>query len=172
MSFITTYTGGEFTPLTPRGEDVRIEDIAHALSMICRFTGHVARFYSVAEHCVNVSRLVPPQDALAGLLHDASEAYVADVSTPVKHSPQFTEYRVVEDRLLGVIFEKFGLPPEIPESVHRADKQTVLAEAAELFQTPPFWTEGHEPLPFPIVGHSPRVAERLYLERFKELTRC
>jgi len=167
---ITTYSGNLFWPLDPQPQDVTIEDVAHALSMLCRFTGHIARYYSVAEHCINVSRMVPRESALAGLLHDASEAYVADVSTPVKHSPDFAAYRQIEGRLLTVIFERFGLQPEVPEAVHIADRAIVLTEAAALFQTPPTWTEGHLPVDVPIVGLNPGEAERLYLERFRELT--
>lgn len=70
--WIATFTGGVFFPLAPRVEDVRISDIAHALSMLCRFAGHTRGFYSVAQHSVLVSRLCSQQDALWGLLHDAS----------------------------------------------------------------------------------------------------
>lgn len=111
----------------------------------------------------------PPEHALAGLLHDAAEAYVAAVSTPVKHSPAITAYRVIEDRIQRVVFEKFGLPPEIPKAVHVADKILVCAEATELFRSPP-WTAERKSAPFPITGLEPRAAEKLYLERFKELT--
>lgn len=168
---IGTFSGGWFFPLKPRVEDVRIEDIAHALSLICRFTGHVETHYSVAEHCVHVSRLVPAHDALAGLLHDAAEAYIADVSGPVKHDPRFKFYRDAEARLQSVIFERYGLPQEIPASVHRVDATIVAAEARVMFQSPPEWAGPRSALDRLIQGYGPRVAERVYLERFKELTR-
>src|ERR1017187_10636100 len=76
---ITTFSGIHFWPLLPNPADIRIEDIAHALSNQCRFAGHAREFYSVAEHSVRVSQLCPPEDALWGLLHDASEAYLTDV---------------------------------------------------------------------------------------------
>src|SRR5579885_2784587 len=82
--WIQTYCGVAFYPLDPRPEEILIEDIAHALSMLCRFTGHVKRFYSVAQHCVYVSHRCDPKDALWGLLHDAAEAYLNDISRPVK----------------------------------------------------------------------------------------
>src|SRR5271165_7548492 len=82
--WIQTYTGRVMYPLDPRPEEINIIDIAHALSNLCRFTGHVRTFYSVAEHSVRVSQHCDPKDALWGLLHDASEAYLADMSRPMK----------------------------------------------------------------------------------------
>jgi uncharacterized protein len=82
--WIQTYTGKQFWPLSPLPEDIVIEDIAHALSMQCRFGGHVRTFYSVAQHSVHVSLLVEPQYALWGLLHDAAEAYLVDLPRPIK----------------------------------------------------------------------------------------
>jgi hypothetical protein len=70
---ITTFSDVRFWPLLPNPDDIRIEDIAHALSNQCRFAGHAREFYSVAEHCVRVSQLCRPEEALWGLLHDASE---------------------------------------------------------------------------------------------------
>jgi hypothetical protein len=84
--WIQTYSGRQFWPLDPRVEDVHLEDIAHALSNVCRYTGHVREFYSVAEHSVHVSWSCEPEDALWGLLHDASEAYLADMARPVKQN--------------------------------------------------------------------------------------
>ena len=172
-SVITTYTGREFRPLRPRVGDVDIRVIAHSLSMICRFNGHVARFYSVAEHCVLVSLMVPPSDALAGLLHDAAEAYVADVSTPVKRARGFAFYRRTEDRILAAVLARFGLLPPLPWSVHCADQRLVVEEARRLFLSPPAWTDGLPGAPdAAIVGLPPEQAEVLYLDRFRELFGC
>ena len=101
--WIQTFTGRAFYVLDPRPEDVDIEDIAHALSMQCRFAGHCREFYSVAQHSVTASWLVPPEDALWGLLHDAAEAYVVDLPRPIKRAWQLESY--------GIIDRDVALPP-------------------------------------------------------------
>jgi hypothetical protein len=94
--WMQTFTGRQFFPMDPRPEEVDPTDIAHALSLLCRYNGHVDRFYSVAEHCVHLSYVVPPEHALWALLHDATEAYVGDMISPLKiHMPG---YRAAEDR--------------------------------------------------------------------------
>lgn len=167
--WITTYSGGKFWPLDPQPEDVLLEDVAHALSLLCRFTGHVARFYSVAEHSVLVSRLVPRRLALAGLLHDAAEAYVADVSSPVKHSEEFAAYRTIEQRIQAAVYRRFGVPEEMNPEVHRVDGMLCSTEARLLFREPPVWALATQSVPAPVVGLAPRAAERLFLERFEEV---
>lgn len=108
--YITTYTKVHFTPLSPVKEDLRIEDIAHALSLMTRANGHFPEFYSVGQHCVAcceeaIARGYGARLSLACLLHDAAEAYLADVTRPVKaHMQQFQE---IEERLLSVIYEHF-----------------------------------------------------------------
>ena len=110
--WIQTKSGRKFWPLSPRSEDIRLSDIAHALSMTTRFTGHLDRFYSVAEH----SRLVAlatrhlggdEEDYKQALLHDASEAYLCDIASPVKQSPEFAGYRAAEDRLQRAIYRRY-----------------------------------------------------------------
>src|SRR5271156_4912831 len=81
-AWIQTFTGKKFYPFNPKPQDIDIRDIAHALSNICRFTGHTKRFYSVAEHSRNVAKLVPAHMKLQALLHDASEAYLCDIARP------------------------------------------------------------------------------------------
>ena len=132
--YIQTYSGIAFYPLDPRPEEIFIEDIAHSLSNVCRFTGHCKHFYSVAQHSDLVSRLCAPEDALWGLLHDASEAYVADVARPLKHSHEWMPFREVERRVMLAVAERFGLPPREPDSVKRADSQALGIEARSLMQ--------------------------------------
>lgn len=108
--YITTYSKINFTPLEPVAEDIKLEDIAHALSLLCRANGHYSSFYSVAAHCLNCyeeacARRESPRVKLACLLHDASEAYISDITRPVKK--YLKEYQEIEDRLSSAIYEKF-----------------------------------------------------------------
>jgi hypothetical protein len=116
---ITTRSGGVFYPGNPRAEDVRLGDIAHALSQIGRFTGHTSEFYSVAQHCVLVSYLCPSEYALWGLLHDAAEAYIGDVSSPLKSL--LPDYREIEHRVEQCVWGVFGLTGTLPPAVKAAD---------------------------------------------------
>jgi hypothetical protein len=170
-----TFTGQAFYPLDPRAEDIDPRDIAHALAMTCRYGGHVTRFYSVAEHCVLMSHAVPAEHALWALLHDAGEAYLSDVIRPIKRSAMMAEYRHAEGRLMFVIGERFGLPTmEPPSEVGEADLRILLDERAALLSPPPQpwadYLEQMEPLGVRIEGRSPVDAERIYLERFNDLT--
>src|SRR5512146_2196359 len=117
--WIQTYTGRQFWPFNPHPEDVRAEDIAHALSQVCRYQGHCLEFYSVAQHSVLVSYAVPDHLALWGLLHDAAEAYLADIARPLKHA--FPYFMGVEEEIEKVIAFRFALPWPKPESVSWAD---------------------------------------------------
>lgn len=108
--YITTYTGKHFEPTNPDSELIRIEDIAHALSMICRGNGHVKTFWSVGQHCICCAREAAARGlsnrmVLACLLHDASECYMSDVPTPFKN--ELPEYQEQEEHLLSMVYEKF-----------------------------------------------------------------
>lgn len=115
-----TYTGKVMDVFDPKPEMVSMEDIAHHLSLLNRFTGATTDPYSVAQHCIQVARLLPLEYRLAGLLHDSAEAYLNDLSTGVKQALPF--YKELEDRLLACIFKKFGLPfSTLPPIVKQAD---------------------------------------------------
>ena len=130
---ISTFSGKKFWPVDPRVEDVRIEDIAHSLSQQCRFAGHTKRFYSVAQHSVMVARIVPVEDALWGLLHDASEAYLVDLPSPIKWASRLgEEYQAIELQLMGIITQRFGLAAQQPVSVHLADRTLLATEMRDL----------------------------------------
>lgn len=110
MSYIITYTRKHFDPVHPDKELICIQDIAHALSMICRGNGHVSTFWSVGEHCIccakeALGRGYSNRLALACLLHDASECYMSDVPRPLKQ--EMETYKAIENRLLQVIYQKF-----------------------------------------------------------------
>ena len=168
MDWTQTASGRQFLPLRARAEDVHIEDIAHALSLLCRFNGHCSMFYSVAEHCVRVSNILPKEFALWGLMHDAAEAYLGDMPRPVKdHATWFVE---AEDRLLQVIIEKYGMVFPMPDDVVRADEILLATEARDLMAPPPFdWGLVADPLPETIEPLSPTEAKTSFLLRFAEL---
>lgn len=172
-----TSSGRRFYPEDPRHEDIIIEDIAHALSLQCRYGGHCLKHYSVAQHSVLVSRLCPPEDALWGLLHDAAEAYIIDIPRPLKKAPWMHGYRELEKRWMAVICEVFDLPLERPESVSKADEAILPLEAAAVMPklgpaSPQHWTF-REPPPtdFDLIPWSDRLSRRLYLETFYKLAR-
>ncbi len=185
-SWVLTYTGRAFFPLDPRAEDIDIHDIAHALSLLCRFTGHTRTFYSVADHCLRVSAVVEAKArhdaetlgiggddrvrtaALAGLLHDAAEAYVADVASPVK--PWLGGYDQIEGRILSVVMAKYRLPAELPYAVKEADAILLATEARDLMpRLPRAWDLPARPLPDRVVPLTSDEAERRFLLRFEAL---
>jgi len=118
---IRTFTGKYVSPILITPDQVDIIDIAHSLSMQCRFGGHARRFYSVAQHSVHVADLVNNSDlSLAALLHDASEAYMVDLPKPIKEL--LPDYVKMENRVMSAIGEKFGIPKEKFDSVKEADR--------------------------------------------------
>ncbi len=169
-SWIQTYSGRKFFPLNPVLDSIVIQDIAHALSMQCRFTGHCKFHYSIAYHSILVSYLCDEEFSLHGLLHDASEAYIADISSPIKRTVDFERYREIEKHLQDMIYERFGLSKEEPPSVKKADRLMLATEASQLLS--PLhseWKLPCNPAPFKIEQLSPEVVEKMFLVRFHEL---
>lgn len=173
MSWIQTRGGLAFDYLTMDPLTITIDDIASSLSKQCRFGGHTIRFYSVAEHSVLVSQCVPPEHAVTALLHDATEAYLLDLPRPVKHLPALAGYRELEDRLWGVIADKFGLPRDMPPCVKEADNRVLLAEKEVVLahSAPRAWTwaTGLEPADVQIRELDPASARFDFLARFYDL---
>lgn len=176
--WIQTFTGRKFYPLAPRPEDIVIEDIAHALSMSCRYNGHVRRFYSVAEHCYLVSSYVQHvapdnyEQQLLALLHDAAEAYLADVPSPVK--PQLVGYRAAEERCEQAIATAFGLPSLAKTPlIHDIDTRIRIDEVKELMSHDvDRWTSRlGEPLGVYVAGVPPGHAKQWFLMKFRLLIR-
>lgn len=138
MSYITTYTGKHFDPVNPDMTQVDIQDIAHALSMICRGNGHVKTFFSVGQHCINAAREAIERGysqrvILACLLHDACESYMSDVPRPLKAS--MPEYVHIENKLLELIYEKFlgsNLTLEETAMVKQIDNDLLYYDLKEL----------------------------------------
>jgi 5'-deoxynucleotidase YfbR-like HD superfamily hydrolase len=165
--FMQTYTGQTFWPLDPRPDEIHVEDIAHALSMQCRFAGHVNRFYSVAEHSVLMWTRATKANALWALLHDASEAYLSDIVRPIKNN--LSGYKTIEIGLMGAVAERFGLASEMPDEVKSLDNRILMDERAQLMRlTPEVWNFCGEtqPLGVTIQGLSPAEAKRAFIEAF------
>ena len=172
--YIVTYTGKKVCPVRPDIEQICIEDIAHSLSMKCRWNGHTTRFYSVAQHSVIVSQLC--SHLLAGLLHDAAEAYLSDVATTVKHL--FPTMRYAEEIVQEVVYERFGveMTQQEEEILKAADRAVLRLEWEELMNDP----EGHgiavemEGVPRVYCQladcWSPERAESEFLDRFADIT--
>jgi 5'-deoxynucleotidase YfbR-like HD superfamily hydrolase len=167
--WMQTYTGRQFWPLDPRAEEIEIEDIAHGLSMQCRYAGHCLRFYSVAEHSVLLSRALPEPFKLWGLLHDAAEAYVLDIIRPIK--PSLPGYREIEEAVMVGVCQRFGLAPEMPEIVKTFDTRILVDEKRQNMAVGLVWgTDALEPLGVDLQYWSPAVAKSVFLSEFAHLT--
>ncbi len=167
-AWIQTYSGKRFTPLNPNISAIDILDIAHALSNICRFTGH-SEFYSVAQHSVLVSYICNQENAFHGLMHDSSEAYCQDIASPIKKMPEFNTYREIEKKIQLAIATKFGFSHIEPEDVKKADLLLLATEQRDVMSAHRSdWNLNIEPLPFKIIPLAPTEAKNLFLKRFHE----
>ncbi|WP_282454787.1 hypothetical protein [Agrobacterium sp. InxBP2] len=168
--FMQTFTGRKYWPMSPRPHEVYIEDIAHSLGLQCRYAGHCLRFYSVAEHSVLIARHLAakyaPEVALAGLLHDAPEAYCVDIPRPLK--PYLTNYNDIEQKNWLAIAARFQLDRELPDEVHDADNRIIADELVNLVPMP--WHARHDkPLGVRLRYWSPEEAEIEFLATFEVL---
>jgi uncharacterized protein len=164
--YVTTFTGDRVYLDDPSINLYNIFDIAHGLSLLCRYAGQCPTFYSVAQHSVLVSENVPPEDALWGLLHDASEAYLVDVPRPVKYLPEMRGYRELEARIQSAIVRQFGLSPDEPVSVRKADALLAQEEMREFRMRPRHWSNPEVAV---VAIESPIDAYRLFIGRYCKL---
>lgn len=166
-------SGRYFDFLDPEACKITIQDIAGALSQLCRFTGHTKGFYSVAEHSVHVSELVPEKDAYAALMHDAVEAVVGDMSRPLK--ALLPEYKAIEKRCEAAILKRFGLSPEMPASVKLADIAMLAIEQRQAMCAEhdhwPGITGADAGVERELLFLAPTEARRLFMGRFLEVFR-
>lgn len=180
MTWIITRSGRKFDLANPTADMVDPADIAHSLSMQCRFNGHTSSFYSVAQHCCLVAELVPAEHQLAALLHDATEAYVGDLVRPLKegmrnHAHAIGEvciYALTEERVWQAICQRFDLNHVLPASVKHADLVALATEKRDLMPAHPEpWPclEGIDPHPIQITSWQPSTAAIHYHNQLLQL---
>lgn len=175
--WIETYTGKSFYPLDPRPQDICIEDIAHGLSLICRYNGQCKRLYTVAQHSLNCADVaahlgLTPRIQLLCLLHDAAEAYIADVSKPVK--PYLAGYKDIERNIQAVIYRTFDIaPPDKTEAdwVKHIDRCVMVAEAKVLmpFQGWGKWVDDADEVEVDLTPWTGEMLEARFKVRFAAL---
>ncbi|MEJ5079819.1 hypothetical protein [Ochrobactrum sp. MYb379] len=165
--WLQTFTGRQFWPMDPRADEIFIEDIAHSLSMQCRFAGHCKRFYSVAEHSILLSRQMPEKFKLWALLHDASEAYLVDVPRTVK--PFLPGYKQAENAVMAAICERFGLVNEMPTELKAADRAIIGDERSNMAPCVAEWYSTGPGIGARLQYWSPEKAESTFLHEFSKL---
>lgn len=167
---ILTGRGVYFDVFKPEGFTFDIGEIADSLSKLCRFNGHTNEFYSVAQHSVLVSLIVPIEYSIPALLHDAHEAYIGDMVRPIKGAMH--EYRAMEDRVQRALRRDLGLPETLHPSIGHADLIAMATERRDLMphNTEPWESlEGIKALPYKIKPLPPKKARKMFLTRVHQL---
>jgi 5'-deoxynucleotidase YfbR-like HD superfamily hydrolase len=167
---ISLLKGGFFDYQNPERSQYGIEDIARGLSHTARFSGQTDRVYTVAQHCVLVSKLVPPEHALEGLLHDGVEAFMADVPSPLKR--MLPGYIELEHRAEADMCKRFGMKFPFHPSIKEADIRVFLAERRDMQPcVKEVCYEGYQPYPNRIIAWDSHMSYIYFMRRFKELTK-
>ena len=174
--FIQTLSGRRVNPLDASPEDIDAGDIARALANTCRFGGHSKAFYSVAQHSAIVCDLLEqrgasPDELMAALLHDASEAYLGDLPHPIKHRSELgAAFRVAEKSLEAVIAERFALP-EAAGRIKPLDRALLAAERRTFSEVTWHWPEldGAEELEIDIEAWPPGRAQQEFIRRYERI---
>lgn len=170
MTWTLTFSGLKLDLIDPSPEAISIIDIAKGLSREARFAGQSIRFYSVAQHSVAASYIVPQEFALEALLHDASEAYIKDIPRPLKNL--LPDYRRIEQGLQDVIRSRFGLPCAQSYPVTQADHILLATERRDLMpKHPEEWAciSNVKPLDKRISTWSMETSERMFMQRLLEV---
>lgn len=163
--FIQTFDGEAYYFQRPTADMISIENIAHTLSLLCRFGGHVREFYSVAQHSVLCSMQAPDEFKFEALLHDSSEAYLVDIPRPIKRAlPQYME---LEGKAEKAISEHFGIPHPMSKEVKEVDNRMLFTEARDLMNpTKVKWIDQGKPYDFHITPWTPKVAAERFLDAY------
>lgn len=167
---ILLQSGKFYSYTNPEQNEFTIEDIALSLSNLCRYSGQVEKFYSIAQHCYHVSYAVDQEYALDGLLHDAVEAFMVDIPTPLK--VLLPDYKALEQKHEAEMFKRFGLEFPMNAAVHKADKELLCAEVRDMKPANPHWDQFASD-----VTHIPHIepwtsymARKMFLKRYYQLT--
>ena len=169
--WIQTFTGRRVFLANPDEGQIDIVDIAHALARLCRYTGHTSRHYSIAEHSVHVCHQLPGPLAFDGLMHDAAEAYLGDVSAPLKSL--LPDFRRIEKHMESVIARKFGLATVLHRAVKEADLRMLFTEREQLLPDRLPWDGEDDFPPYALDLSAPceaADAERMFLDEFRGRT--
>lgn len=168
-SRIMLHSGKLFDIANPEGSEISVDDVAHGLAHTCRYAGQCDGFFSVAEHSVLVSQ-VTTGDKLAALFHDAAEAFIGDMSRPLKY--MLPEYKAIERRIEKAIFDQFGIPWPATIEIKAADHSVMAAEQNVLMPSGTNeWLRDANVLPAHVTIRRlmPNDAKLLFLQRYEEL---
>lgn len=166
---IMLQSGAWFDFCAPASSDFSIDDIAHGLSNICRYSGQCRSFYSVAEHSILVSEVATGFEFEA-LLHDAAEAFLGDITRPLKQ--MLPEFKRIENEVELVILNRFGVTTPLPPQIKQADLRVLAAEQKQIMpEGTDGWVRGQKLEPASIVVRHlpPNEAKRIFLERYETL---
>jgi uncharacterized protein len=166
---IMLQSGAWFDFGAPASSNFTIEDIAHGLSNICRYAGQCRKFYSVAEHSLLVSETANGLE-LEALLHDAAEAFMGDITRPLKQL--LPEYKKIENDVEEAILTKFGLTTPLPLEVKHADLRVLAAEQSQIMpRGTDDWVRKQNVVPASVIVRHfpPEQAERAFLDCYERL---
>lgn len=171
--WIQTSSGIKFYPFDVKTEEIKINDIIHALSFLCRFIGHCNNFYSVAQHSVLVASMCEDRYKLQGLLHDSAEAYISDIAHPIKKNIMYDPIRDLEKNILDKIYNKFGVINNIESDsyIKEVDKRMLFTEKISLMKPGIYWggENVYKPFDITIEPWTPERAQLEFHKMFNEL---
>lgn len=173
-AWMETHSGLQFNYVFLDPQAVSIPDIAHALSHMCRYNGHVKRFYSVAEHCVHLAQFVrahggESEQQLVALFHDGAEAYLADVVRPAKR--RIPQYMALEGAVDAAVAYAIGHVHPFPNWLKELDTRILVDERAQAMNPSPHaWAvDGMDPLGVRIRMWRPYKAKRMFLREYRRV---